>query len=75
MMSESQSAVPEGLTLASTVRMSTGTALGGTGCVLHAQTILTTKTPGYDMPRLGFGVYQNYTTQDSVLEAFRVGYR
>ncbi|KAI0365663.1 Aldo/keto reductase [Pilatotrama ljubarskyi] len=30
---------------------------------------------GYDMPRLGFGVYQNYTTRDSVLEAFSAGYR
>ncbi|PCH43552.1 Aldo/keto reductase [Wolfiporia cocos MD-104 SS10] len=27
------------------------------------------------MPMLGFGVYQNYTTKDSVLEALRVGYR
>ncbi|RPD78335.1 Aldo/keto reductase [Lentinus tigrinus ALCF2SS1-7] len=27
------------------------------------------------MPRLGFGVYQNYTTHESVLEAFRAGYR
>ncbi|KAF6763065.1 NADP-dependent oxidoreductase domain-containing protein [Ephemerocybe angulata] len=27
------------------------------------------------MPRLGFGVYQNYTTKDSVLEAFSAGYR
>ncbi|KAI8992864.1 Aldo/keto reductase [Trametes punicea] len=27
------------------------------------------------MPRLGFGVYQNYTTHDSVLEAFKAGYR
>ncbi|KAI0930646.1 hypothetical protein AcW1_003614 [Taiwanofungus camphoratus] len=30
---------------------------------------------GYDMPLLGFGVYQNYTTKESVLEAFKVGYR
>jgi diketogulonate reductase-like aldo/keto reductase len=27
------------------------------------------------MPQLGFGVYQNYTTKDSVLEALHVGYR
>jgi len=27
------------------------------------------------MPLLGFGVYQNYTTKDSVLEAFKAGYR
>ncbi|KAH7916518.1 NADP-dependent oxidoreductase domain-containing protein [Hygrophoropsis aurantiaca] len=27
------------------------------------------------MPILGFGVYQNYTTTASVLEAFKVGYR
>ena len=27
------------------------------------------------MPRLGLGVYQNYTTHDSVLEAFRAGYK
>ncbi|KAI0769628.1 Aldo/keto reductase [Trametes elegans] len=27
------------------------------------------------MPRLGFGVYQNYTTHESVLEAFKAGYR
>ena len=27
------------------------------------------------MPLLGFGVYQNYTTQESVLEALRAGYR
>lgn len=27
------------------------------------------------MHRLGFGVYQNYTTHDSVLEAFSAGYR
>ncbi|KAI0728236.1 Aldo/keto reductase [Fomitopsis betulina] len=30
---------------------------------------------GYDMPLLGFGVYQNYTTHGSVLEALRSGYR
>ncbi|KAI0823328.1 Aldo/keto reductase [Trametes gibbosa] len=30
---------------------------------------------GYEMPRLGFGVYQNYTTHESVLEAFKAGYR
>ncbi|KZT65963.1 Aldo/keto reductase [Daedalea quercina L-15889] len=27
------------------------------------------------MPLLGFGVYQNYTTRESVLEALRAGYR
>ncbi|KAI0645484.1 Aldo/keto reductase [Trametes meyenii] len=27
------------------------------------------------MPLLGFGVYQNYNTHDSVLEAFKAGYR
>ncbi|KAH9847189.1 Aldo/keto reductase [Lenzites betulinus] len=27
------------------------------------------------MPLLGFGVYQNYTTHESVLEAFKAGYR
>lgn len=27
------------------------------------------------MPRLGFGVYQNYTTKDSVLLALQAGYR
>ncbi|KAH9941026.1 Aldo/keto reductase [Amylocystis lapponica] len=27
------------------------------------------------MPRLGFGVYQNYSTTESVLEAFKAGYR
>ncbi|GLB37563.1 putative aldo/keto reductase family protein [Lyophyllum shimeji] len=30
---------------------------------------------GYAMPLLGFGVYQNYTTRESVLEAFTAGYR
>jgi len=30
---------------------------------------------GYTMPLLGFGVYQNYTTKPSVLEAFKAGYR
>ncbi|CAL1708089.1 unnamed protein product [Somion occarium] len=30
---------------------------------------------GYLMPLLGFGVYQNYTTRESVLEAFKAGYR
>ncbi|KAG5648563.1 hypothetical protein DXG03_003174 [Asterophora parasitica] len=30
---------------------------------------------GHLMPLLGFGVYQNYTTRDSVLEAFKAGYR
>lgn len=30
---------------------------------------------GYTMPLLGFGVYQNYTTRASVLEALRAGYR
>ncbi|KAF8894008.1 Aldo/keto reductase [Infundibulicybe gibba] len=30
---------------------------------------------GYYMPLLGFGVYQNYTTKTSVLEAFAAGYR
>ncbi|KAI1796372.1 Aldo/keto reductase [Ganoderma leucocontextum] len=30
---------------------------------------------GHDMLRLGFGVYQNYTTNSSVLEAFHAGYR
>ena len=27
------------------------------------------------MPRLGFGVYQNYDTKDSVLLALQAGYR
>lgn len=27
------------------------------------------------MPVLGLGVYRNYTTRDSVLEAFSAGYR
>ncbi|KAH9920103.1 Aldo/keto reductase [Fomitopsis serialis] len=30
---------------------------------------------GYDMPLLGFGVYQNYNTKDSVIEALEAGYR
>ncbi|RDB24887.1 hypothetical protein Hypma_007759 [Hypsizygus marmoreus] len=30
---------------------------------------------GYTMPLLGFGVYQNFTTKESVLEAFKAGYR
>ena len=46
---------------------------GGDGQPHGAPTTLTTL--GYDMPRLGFGVYQNYTTHESVLEAFRAGYR
>ncbi|KAJ3514112.1 hypothetical protein NLJ89_g2565 [Agrocybe chaxingu] len=29
----------------------------------------------YTMPLLGFGVYQNYDTKPSVLEAFKAGYR
>ncbi|KAF5380620.1 hypothetical protein D9615_004546 [Tricholomella constricta] len=36
----------------------------------------TTKlSSGHLMPLLGFGVYQNYTTRDSVLEAIKAGYR
>lgn len=27
------------------------------------------------MPLLGFGVYQNYNTKDSVIEALEAGYR
>ncbi|KAI0790713.1 Aldo/keto reductase [Abortiporus biennis] len=34
-----------------------------------------TLSTGYKMPLLGFGVYQNYTTRESVLEAFKAGYR
>jgi diketogulonate reductase-like aldo/keto reductase len=30
---------------------------------------------GYTMPLLGFGVYQNYDTKNSTLEAFKAGYR
>jgi diketogulonate reductase-like aldo/keto reductase len=30
---------------------------------------------GYDMPLLGFGVFQNYDAKTSVLEAFKAGYR
>jgi len=30
---------------------------------------------GYNIPILGLGVYQNYTTRESVLESFRAGYR
>lgn len=30
---------------------------------------------GHSMPRLGFGVYQNYTTRTAVLEAIRAGFR
>lgn len=37
--------------------------------------LLTSVEPGYNMPLLGFGVYQNYTTQESVQEALRAGYR
>ncbi|THH27981.1 hypothetical protein EUX98_g6216 [Antrodiella citrinella] len=39
---------------------------------------LSSKVPlssGYAMPRLGFGVYQNYNAEESVLEAFNAGYR
>ncbi|KAJ3490919.1 hypothetical protein NLI96_g1070 [Meripilus lineatus] len=32
-------------------------------------------TSGYNLPLLGFGVYQNYTTKESTLEAFKAGYR
>lgn len=46
-------AAPADLTLASTVKLSSG----------------------YEMPRLGFGVYQNYDTTASTLEAFAAGYR
>ncbi|KAI0093460.1 Aldo/keto reductase [Irpex rosettiformis] len=31
--------------------------------------------PGYAIPRLGFGVYKNYTTTESVIEALKAGYR
>ena len=44
-------AAPADLTLASTVKLSSG----------------------YEMPRLGFGVYQNYDTTASTLEAFAAG--
>lgn len=30
---------------------------------------------GHLIPLLGFGVYQNFTTKDSVLQAFAAGYR
>ena len=30
---------------------------------------------GHTMPRLGFGVWRNYDTTPSVLEAFKAGYR
>ncbi|TBU38789.1 Aldo/keto reductase [Dichomitus squalens] len=40
-----------------------------------AVTSLIRLSTGYDMPRLGFGVYQNYATHDSVLEALRAGYK
>jgi diketogulonate reductase-like aldo/keto reductase len=30
---------------------------------------------GYEMPLLGFGVYQNYDTAATTLEAFKAGYR
>ncbi|KAF9050003.1 NADP-dependent oxidoreductase domain-containing protein [Panaeolus papilionaceus] len=33
-----------------------------------------TLSTGYKMPLLGFGVYQNYTTKDSCLQAFKAGY-
>jgi hypothetical protein len=33
------------------------------------------RVSGYLMPRLGFGVYANYTTKISVLECFGAGYR
>ncbi len=34
-----------------------------------------TNSPGFRMPMLGFGVYKNYDTRPSVLEAFKAGYR
>lgn len=30
---------------------------------------------GYDMPRIGFGVYQNFSATESTLEALKAGYR
>lgn len=30
---------------------------------------------GFRMPHIGLGVYQNYTTHESVVEALRAGYR
>jgi hypothetical protein len=54
---------------------------------LHCQAVFRCPTPptelsfyltrltGHFIPLLGFGVYQNYTTKDSVLEALAAGYR
>ncbi|KAF9529226.1 NADP-dependent oxidoreductase domain-containing protein [Crepidotus variabilis] len=41
---------------------------------LALNSIVTLPT-GHPMPLLGFGVYQNYDTKASVLEAFKAGYR
>lgn len=61
--------------LASTTHLSSGTCSVTFQKVSGTITQWGSRSTGYDMPLLGFGVYQNYTTHDSVLEAFKVGYR
>ncbi|KAK0485827.1 Aldo/keto reductase [Armillaria novae-zelandiae] len=57
------------LTLSSNVQLSSGAF-----ALLHWSTVPNIN-PGYSMPLLGFGVYQNYDATPSVLEAFTAGYR
>ncbi|SJK97535.1 uncharacterized protein ARMOST_00787 [Armillaria ostoyae] len=56
-------------TLSSNVQLSSGAF-----AMLHWSTVANIN-PGYSMPLLGFGVYQNYNATPTVLEAFRAGYR
>jgi len=66
-----------GLSLNTTLRLSSGTW----ELTMVAQAVLLKHwhscscSAGWTMPLLGFGVYQNYTTKESVLEAFKAGYR
>lgn len=77
----SKDMVSEQLSLGSTIWLSTGNSASSsqsqpeglpTGVIRRNNL----QTPlGFEMPRIALGVYQNYTTHESVLEAFRTGYR
>ena len=60
------------LTLASTIRLTSGP--DRSSCPDDAKLTLIVQK-GHTMPLLGFGVYKNFTTKESCLEAFKAGYR
>jgi hypothetical protein len=63
------------LALNSTVKLNSGASFVTLIFVICLAFLLTSLPQGYEMPRLGFGVFQNDHATPAVKEALKAGYR